>query len=152
MVWGGPQFAGDPFPVWGDPFPVWGDPHFPVHLCSPQVLEDEVPELGGGVQQQELEPGRGDAGRFPPLAAGGTPKSGGVPQTRGGPPNPPNPGRGVSEPGGGPPKQPRAAGLRHLLQGALRLLGTPKSSPLPDAPQNSPQIPRWDPKTARSPP
>lgn len=39
------------------------------HLSRLEVLQHEVPELGRGVQQQELKAGRRDAGRFSRLTA-----------------------------------------------------------------------------------
>lgn len=41
-----------------------------TYLRRLQVLQGEVPELGGGVQEQELETSRGDVGRLSRLAAG----------------------------------------------------------------------------------
>lgn len=72
-------------PVLGDPL-VLGDPPPLSHLRPSQILEDEIPELGWGVEEEELEPGRGDTRRFSPLAAGPPSVH---PQTMGGSPQKP---------------------------------------------------------------
>lgn len=43
-----------------------------MYLCSLQVLQNEVPELRGSVQQQKLEASRGDVGRLSGLTGEGT--------------------------------------------------------------------------------
>lgn len=45
-----------------------------MYLCSFQVLQNEVPELRGGIQQQELEASGGDIRRLSRLAGEGTPE------------------------------------------------------------------------------